>query len=293
MAQTGVYAIDWKNGEINWKFQKEAPPFETPFINTEGKQVYPFNAPGLCADGKLYAYSSEHTPDAPFFRGQPMVCIDVFTGDEVWSVGGLNGDNNMRRAQMDMAVADGYLTVGARDGYMYVFGRGLSATTVTASQAPLALGQKALVTGTVLDLSPAQPNTPCVSKESMGTMMEYIHVQTPINGVYGDKEVTGVDVILYAVDPNGNDVYIGTVTSDGYSGTFAFDDWVPEVPGLYTITATFLGDESYGSSSATTYLTVADGETIQTSNTVLYAVIGATIAIIATVVLCFLIFRKK
>jgi hypothetical protein len=179
VAQTGIYAIDWKDGNINWKFEKESPPFETPYINTKGQSVYPFNAPCLCADGKLYAYSSQHTPEAPFYRGQPTVCIDVFTGDEVWSISGLNGDNNMRRAQLDMAVADGYLTVGTRDGYMYTFGRGESATTVSASQVPLTAGQKALITGTVLDLSPAQPDTPCVSKDSMDAMMAHIHVQTP------------------------------------------------------------------------------------------------------------------
>jgi hypothetical protein len=300
VAQTGVYAIDWKNGDINWKFEKEAPPFETPFINTEGQTVYPFNAPGLCADGKLYLYSSEHTPDAPFYRGQPVVCIDVFTGKEVWSVGGLNGDNNMRRAQLDMAVADGYLTVGARDGYMYTFGRGESATTISASQAPLALGQKALITGTVLDLSPAQYGTPCVSKDSMDAVMAHIHVQTPINGVLGDKEIAGVPVYLYAVDPNGKNIEIGVVISDGYSGTFGFDKWVPEVSGLYTVTATFLGDESYGISSATTYLTVSDtattsnnSSTDSNSNTILIAIIGAAIAIIVVMILCFLIFRKK
>jgi len=300
VAQTGIYAIDWKNGNINWKFEKEAPPFETQLINVEGQAVYPFNAPGLCADGKLYAYSSEHTPDAPFYRGQPVVCIDVFTGEEIWSVGGLNGDNNMRRAQLDMAVADGYLTVGARDGYMYTFGRGKSATTVSASQAPLAFGQKALITGTVCDLSPAQPGTPCVSKDSMDAMMAHIHTQTPINGVYGEKEITGVPVYLYAVDPNGKDMEIGVVISDGYSGTFGFDDWIPEVPGRYTITATFMGDESYGISTATTYITVSeatntstnDSDTGNNNNTIIaIAIVG--IAIIAVNIIGVLTLRKK
>ena len=294
VAQTGIYAIDWKDGNINWKFEKECPPFETPFINPEGISVYPFNAPVLIADGKIYAYSSEHTPDAPFYRGQPVVCIDVFTGKEVWSVGGLNGDNNMRRAQMDMAIADGYLTVGARDGYMYTFGRGESATTVSASQVPLTLGKKALITGTVLDLSPAQPGTACVSKDSMDAIMMYIHIQTPINGVFGDKEIIGVPVYLYAVDPNGNDVYIGEVISDGYSGTFGFDNWIPELPGLYTITATFMGDESYGMSSATTYLTVAEGEAIPSAdNTVLYAVIGTAVAMLTVLVIFGILLLKK
>jgi hypothetical protein len=83
------------------------------------------------------------------------------------------------------------------------------------------------------------------------------------------------------------------VTSDGYSGTFGYSDWVPKVAGQYTITATFVGDESYGSSFATTYLTVDEGSDNGTSNAVLYAVICAAVAIIIVVILCSLIFRKK
>jgi hypothetical protein len=128
----------------------------------------------------------------------------------------------------------------------------------------------------------------------MDTMMTHIHLQTPIDGAWHNETLTGVPVYLYATDPNGNGVDLGFVTSDGYSGTFAFDGWTPKVPGLYTITATFLGDESYGMSSATTYLTVAEGADNGTNNTLLYALIGATVAIIAVVVIVgFLILRKK
>jgi len=302
MAQSGIYAIDWDTGNVNWKFEKAAPPFETPFTGSAGQTVYPTLSAGMIADGKMYVYCNCHTPEAPYYRGQPTMCIDVFTGKEIWSVG-ISGNSDMRRRELQMAIADGYLTVGGRDGFMYVFGMGQSETTVSATQAPLVLGQRALITGTVLDRSPAQPGVPCVSKDSVAAQMEHIHAGSPVGGIFssvmmgdgsfGDVMMTGVPVYLFAVDPNGNDAPIGTVTSDGYSGTFAFDDWVPEVPGLYTITATFLGDESYGSSSATTYLTVAEGPYNSSDNTVLYAIICATVAMIIAMVLCFLIFRKK
>ena len=304
VAQTGIYAIDWRNGNINWKYEKEAPPFETPYTGRDGQTVYPFNAALLCVDGKLYTYSSEHTPDVPFFRGSPLVCIDVFTGKEVWSIG-MTGASEFARAALQIAIADGYMTFGQREGVMYTFGKGLSETTVSAPQALLALGQKALITGTVLDLSPAQPGTPCVSKESMAAQMEHLHMGVGVGGVYsgvmmadgnyGDVMIVGVPVYLFATDPNGNSVELGVVTSDGYSGTFGFDGWTPEVPGLYTITATFLGDESYGSSSATTYLAVAEGtSTSTTNNTLLYVLIGIAAAILVVVVIaCFLIIRKK
>jgi outer membrane protein assembly factor BamB len=292
LAQTGIYAINWDTGNIEWKFEIEAPPFETSFTNSAGETVYPFHAPGICADGHLYVYSCPHSPKVPFYRGLSTLCIDAITGDLSWKLGITGGGQHTRSSSL-IRVGEGYVLLGARDGYMYAIGKGLSETTVSVPQAKLTLGENALLTGTILDLSPAQPGTPCVSKESMDTMMTHIHLQTPIDGPFHNETITGVPVYLYATDPNGNGVDIGFVTSDGYSGTFAFDGWTPEVPGLYTITATFLGDESYGMSSATTYLTVAEGANNGTSNTILYAVIGAAIAIIIVVVLCFFIFRKK
>jgi hypothetical protein len=303
MAQTGIYAIDWNTGNINWRFEKDAPPFETPYTGTAGQTVYPLVNAGICADGKIYVYSNKHTPESPFYRGQPTICIDVFTGEEVWSVGGICGGSDMRRTEVQLAVADGYLAMAGRDGYMYVFGKGESETTVSASQVPLALGQKALITGTVFDLSPAQVGAPCVSKGSVAAQMEQIHMGSPVGGIFsgvtmgdgsfGDVMMVGVPVSLDVLDPNGNYYNIGVITSDGYSGTFAFDSWTPEVAGLYTITATFMGDESYGSSFATTYLTVAEGADSGTNNTLLYALIGATVAIIVTIILVGFIFRKK
>jgi hypothetical protein len=297
MAMSGIYAIDWNTGEINWKFEKEAPPFETPYTGSEGQPVYPLLNAGICADGKIYVYSNEHTPEAPFYRGQPTICIDVFTGKEVWSVG-LTGGSDMRRTEVQLAIADGYLAMAGRDGHMYVFGMGKSETTVSASQIPLTVGQKALITGTVFDLSPAQPGAACVSKESMAALMEQIHLQAPVGGIYGNVTLVGVPVSLDAVAPDGTSVHIATITSDGYSGTFGYDEWTPKMAGRYVITATFGGDESYGSSFATTYLSVAEGPTPtndnNSNNTMLYALIVATVAIIAVVLIVgFLIIRKK
>jgi outer membrane protein assembly factor BamB len=292
VAETAIYAIDWTNGNFNWRFEKDAPPFETSYTGSGGQTVYPFQGAAMCVDGKLYAYSSKHSAETPFYRGSPLVCIDVFTGKEIWSIG-MNGAGEFGRLATQITFGDGYMTFGARNGVMYTFGIGLSETTVSAPQLPLTLGQRPLLTGTVLDLSPAQVGAPCVSKESMAAQMEHLHLQTQIGGIYGNVTMVGVDVVLFALDPNGNDVYIGTVKSDGYSGTFAFDAWTPEVSGLYTITATFMGDESYDSSFATTYITVAEGENTSTDNTLLYALIGATVAIIVVMIVCFILFRKK
>jgi len=56
-----------------------------------------------------------------------------------------------------ITVADGYLTLGCRDGYMYVIGKGKSETTVTAPDVAVPKGTAMTIKGTVLDQSPAQP----------------------------------------------------------------------------------------------------------------------------------------
>ena len=77
--------------------------------------------------------------------------------------------------------------------------------------------------------------------------MAYLHKGMTIAGIWGNETITGVPVSIDAVDSNGNNIHIADVTTDGYSGAFGYT-WKPEITGQYTITATFMGDESYGSS---------------------------------------------
>jgi len=192
-------------------------------------------------------------------------------------------------------VADGYLTASnSYDGYMYVFGKGRSVTTVTASDKNLAKGETVLIEGTVLDQSPAQPNTPCVSKDSMTTYMEFLHMQKPIpSGV----TVTGVPVMLLAIDESGSVIDIGTATSD-VSGSFQIA-WKPPDEGVYKITATFPGDDSYGTSWAETGLLVgpATAEITIPKQTVppdyTWTIIGTGIAVIIAVAIAAVLILKK
>jgi hypothetical protein len=249
-AYSGIYAFDWKTGKIVWKYKAPAiSPFETPYVDENGATVYSFNGLIYAADGKLYSINTEHTPTQPITRGWQLHCINATTGEGIFKtiMTGTLG-----------AIADGYLAVSeSYTGTLWVYGKGKSKTTVEAPLTAITQGQSIVLKGTVLDMSPAQPDTPCVSKESMALQMEYLHRQMPINGLWGNETITGVPVSLDAIDPNGNWQHIGDVTTDGYSGTFGFT-WQPEIPGQYKVTATFLGDESYGSSSATTYVSVSE-----------------------------------
>ncbi|XHH10245.1 MAG: PQQ-binding-like beta-propeller repeat protein [Candidatus Bathyarchaeia archaeon] len=296
----GVYAFDWDTGKIVWKYvAPAASPFETPYVDESGGQtVLSFDSHANILDGKMYTLNNEHTPTSPITRGWGVHCINITDGTLIWKMQG-----PWAWAAPGPA-ADGYLTVASADGVMYVYGKGQSETNVEAPANSIGIGEKVIIQGTVLDQSPAQPGTPCVSKDSMATQMEYLHIQHPIDGFFHNQTITGVPVSLDAVDPNGNSVHIGDVTTDGYSGTFGFE-WQPETAGMYQITATFMGDDSYGSSFATTYATVSQStEQPQTptasinfesvNNTTITAVVGTGIAIIVAIaVVGLLVSRKK
>jgi hypothetical protein len=247
----GVYAFDWATGKITWRYVSPAlASFESPYLDSEnGTAVYPFNTGATIADGKLFTYNTEHTASWPRTRGWSLHCINATTGEGIWQI-----SSEMTPG----AIADGYLTAAnSWDGYMYVFGKGKTQTTIETPLIEASIGQSIVLQGTVLDMSPAQPGTPCVAKQSMTTQMEYIHMQQPIASLWGNETIVGVPVSLDAVDPNGNSVHIATVTSEGYSGTYAYT-WKPDIAGQYQITATFIGDDSYGSSFYTSYASVAD-----------------------------------
>ena len=289
----GLYAFNWTNGEIAWKYTDPATPFETPYIDENGEPVNAFSWNGggssgtVVADGKIYTFNCEHSPTLPITRGWKLHCVNVTTGEGIWNITGYMSAG---------AMSDGYLTVGnTYDGYMYVFGKGKSATTVSAPQTAITQGQSVIISGTVLDMSPAQPGTPCVSQDSMASWMEYLHMQHSI-----PTDVTGVPVSIDTVDPNGNAVHLATVISD-MSGTFSYT-WTPEIEGDYTITATFMGDDSYGNSWAETHAIVIEAPDPSSPTTTtsvtnppyeLYTVGTGITVIIAVAIATVLLLRKK
>jgi PQQ-like domain len=290
-AYDGVYAFNWNDGKIAWKYKAPAIAYETPYIDENSEGVYSFDAGGIVADGKLFTYNTEHTPSLPLTRGWKLHAINATTGEGVWEITGMMSPG---------AVADGYLTAGdGYDGYLYVFGKGKSQTTVTAPDTAVPLGTALVVKGTVTDLSPAQPGTPCVSKDSMTTQMEYLHMQHPIDGILHNETVSGVSVTLTAVGSDGSYVDIGKTTTSGYYGTFGFA-WTPDKEGTYEVIASFAGDDSYGSSAASTFVTVDPAPaTITIPEQVTppdytMAIFGSAIAvIIAVAIVGVLLYRKK
>jgi hypothetical protein len=229
-----VRAFDIENGDLLWDVYYGSAGYETHYGS------WPTYAGPVVADHKMYTTNDDHSPDSIPWRGGKLWVFNTETGEGLWNISGWF---------RIPAIADGYLTAtNSLDGQIYVFGKGPSATTISVSPAVVANGSSVLIQGTVTDKSPGQADTPCVSKESMSAWMEYLHMQKPM-----PTSVTGVPVQLLAVKEDGSMVEIGTVTSD--TGGFRYA-WTPPDEGLYTITANFAGDESYGSSYATTGLSV-------------------------------------
>jgi uncharacterized protein GlcG (DUF336 family) len=144
-------------------------------------------------------------------------------------------------------------TVNAYDNQIYAFGKGPTRTTVSAPQVGITTTTPVTITGTVTDISAGTsqdavaknfPNgLPAVSDESQSQFMESVYEQQPM-----PTNVTGVPVTLSVLDSNGNYRTIGTTRSDG-SGTYAFT-WTPDIPGSFTVVATFAGSNSYYASNA-------------------------------------------
>ena len=51
-AYTGIYAFNWDDGTLAWKYTSvAAAPYETPYVNVDGETVYSTNIGGAIADG--------------------------------------------------------------------------------------------------------------------------------------------------------------------------------------------------------------------------------------------------
>jgi len=83
----------------------------------------------------------------------------------------------------------------------------------------------------------------------MSAWMEYVYMQKP-----RPTNATGVPVSIDVIDGNGNHRNVGEAISDA-NGVFSLQ-WTPDIPGKYTVIASFQGTESYWPSHAETVVAV-------------------------------------
>ncbi len=255
-AYDGLYAINWTDGKLVWFTPRPTEAaFESPYTNGEGgPEVNPGQTNVRIADGKVYIYDGEHSPAQPRSRSWALWCMDAFTGEVLWKIH-MVGSISFGQEPSTGPIVDGYMMFPSTDGVMYTFGRGKSAMTMTGPTTAIPLGTKAVVSGTVMDMSPAQPNTPCVAKDSMMLQMEYIHYNQPITGIWNNETILGVPVRLTAIAEDGSATDLGTTTTNGYTGVFTYA-WAPPKEGKYEIVASFGPDESYSSSTSSSAIYV-------------------------------------
>jgi hypothetical protein len=274
-----VRCFNVETGVLEWEYYKGSSGFE----NAYG--TYPEYAGLTIADRTVYTTADEHSSDGVLWRGAQLWALDIDTGEVKWQI------NGMFRHP---AIADGILVaLNSYDGQVYAFGKGPSATTVTAPQVQVTLGETVVITGTVTDQTPAQKDTACISDEHMGHWMEYLHQQKQF-----PSEATGVPITIDVMDANGNYYNIGTATSDT-AGKYSLV-WEPEISGEFAIFATFAGSNSYGSSYDTTTMFVAEPPEATPAPTPTPApmtdtyIAGSTVAILAGLAIAvFLLLRKK
>jgi outer membrane protein assembly factor BamB len=253
-ATTGAFLWNWTAPSLG-------------FLETEGLAYTPLSLAFFIDDPltgleKVYLHGSTGWAGqtSPIRRDGAIFCIDTNTGKMLWRLTAYPSYAN--NALSRVIISEGRIIyLDNHDNQIYCLGKGPSATTVTAPQTVPTLGSSVMITGTVTDQSPSGRHniagsldftlkgTPAISDEDMEAWMEYMFHQRPI-----PANAKGVEVTLDTIDPNGNFVHIGAVTSDinsNYGCAFT-----PEVPGTYQIIATFAGSASYGPSSATTYLAI-------------------------------------
>ncbi len=297
-----LYCYDVNTGDLLWDYSYRDPLNEVLWTNDWSLQ------PLIFADGKLYLGQSEHSPVNPLPRGAPFVCLDVETGEEVFSIVGAFRSTDWGGQAI---IADSIIaTMDTYDQRIYAIGKGPTQTTVSAPDSGVAFGSSVMIRGTVADISSGTDDTvikkrfpngvAAVSDDNMSAWMMYVYKQ-----LEPDPHETwvGVDVELYVVDANMNARPIGTATTSAENGAFAFA-WTPDIPGTYYLYAAFEGSKAYFGSHAETAFVVdeapAPATPMPTSTTgsladtyILPGIIGIIVAIVVVGIVLVLMFRKR
>jgi hypothetical protein len=295
-----VFCYSTTDGELVWKYNNTDSGLQTPW------GMMPIFIAAI-ADGKVYLFNNEHSPNAPLYKGYSIYCIDAENGNEIYKMLGWAGQTGGRGLSTSL-LADGFLVYYSYyDNQIYCVGKGPSKTTVTVQNDVIAKGESILIKGMVTDTSSGTtqeeqaarfPNgVPAVADESMSGWMEYVYMQKPC-----PEMVTGVQVKLTAFDSNGGMEDIGTVTSDG-SGVFT-KMWTPENEGEYRIVAIFEGSKSYWTSYAETAIGVGPAPTLpeevdltsledSMSNQMTYILAILVIVIIALIIALYSVLKSR
>jgi hypothetical protein len=251
-----VYAYDLQTGKTVWTYTM-SDLYNEPVTGDNW-----WGWIDLISDGKIYVGTLEHSAEQPIPRGGPYICINATDGSEIWRVNGMFRET---RWGGNGVIGDSIIaTMDTYDQQVYAIGKGPTALTVDAPSIGIPACNSLVIRGTVTDTSPGTQDytmkarfpdgVPAVSDASQSQWMLYLYKQfeRPTN-------VTGVTVTLTVTDANGNTRGIGSATSDA-NGFYSYR-WTPDVPGQYSLTASFSGSAAYYGSTAETSFAVEPAAT--------------------------------
>ncbi len=291
-----VNAVDLSSGKLDWTWNTGSAGYNTPY------GVYPlwvFDTQSI-ADGMLFL-SEGRCYDPPLFPGGEKIALNCSDGRLVWQINGAFQRDPSPIADGELMGWNGY------DGQIYAFGLGPSKTTITAPNVGVTTATPITVSGRVTDISAGTKQDavaanfpqglPCVSDASMTQFMEAVYEQQPM-----PTNTTGVPVTIFVTDSNHNTRAITTTTTSA-AGDYGIT-WTPEIPGNFTITATFAGTQSYYGSSATTYLyasataptqapTASPLSMTTTQNTIMYGFAAIVVVIVVCVAILAILMQRK
>ena len=304
-----IWTLNVTTGDMLWQTTTNEllgnPGLETPYGTWP---LWVFSS--SCTDNNVAYLTIGHEYNPPLFHGAQLLALNITDGSLIWKT----LDTSVESTSIAYGIV---LSRNAYDNQIYAFGKGPSATTVTAPDPVTSVGSPMIIRGTVMDVSPGtraivQPDVtktkqneialrfpnglPCVSDESQSAWMEYVYQQQ-----LAPSNATGVEVLIDVIDANGNYRNIGTATSDT-SGMFTYT-WTPDISGDYTVIATFAGSNSYYGSTAETSFHATEAPQATPEPTpmpqslsdmyILPGIIGIIIAIVIVGAVLFLLLRRR
>jgi len=287
-----LYCYDIKTGDLLWTYEATDKHNES----YHGENWWLIIT--MITDGKIYMGHMVHSAQMPISRGAPFICIDAETHEVIWEIDGAFRQTRWggRAIMGDSIIA----TMDVYDQQVYAIGKGPSEVTVSAPTVAVTAGTKALITGTVMDVSPGTEQdglryrfangVPAMSDESQSEWM--LHVYKNFEEPMGAK---GIEVTVYAWDvENNNRINIGTTTSNA-RGQYSIA-WTPDKEGMYDIWVYFEGTAAfYGDDAQTTMAVSAAPEVPPPVENPPYEwyIIGAAIIVIVVNLVVALLLRKK
>jgi len=302
-----LYCYDLATGNLDWTYGNGGEGNSTFSGFYTAYNHYPTFIAAVGND-VVYLITSEHTATNPIYKGALARAVNATNGEEIWTLSDytsyLAGPFS---SPSSYAIADGFATFfNGYDNQIYSVGRGPSTTTIQAPQTQIIPGEKVVIQGIITDISAGTkqdeqaarfPNgVPVASDAIMKDWMGFVYQQKPV-----PTNFTGVDVKLYALDPNNNYITIGSTTTD-INGLYHLSWTAPDVPGDYTVYAVFDGSNGYWGSNAVTAMVVAEPsatpttpptQTLVSETYFVPAIVGLFVLIIIVLVMLGIMMTRK